>query len=318
MRRFFQIIATLGPASVDDAVLLSAAGATGFRLSASHFEATRLQDTIARLRSVFPQTPLIVDLQGAKMRLGRFPAREVQRGERVRFSLTPDPGGFPLPHPELFQTVAPGDTLRVDDDRLQFQVQAVSAGRIETVALGQGLLLPRKGVNLVEHPVNLEDLTEGDRALCQALAALPSVAFAFSFMKDGAEAAWIRRIVPGAAVVGKVERREATLNLSGLAAAVDALWICRGDLGAQLGPAELAGFVARLEPRSLGTPVLMAGQVLEHLTEHPEPTRSEVCHLYDLVARGYAGIVLSDETAIGVDPVRAVRSAASLIASFLG
>jgi pyruvate kinase len=315
----FEIIATLGPASMGEATALSAAGATGFRLNASHLEATRLQDAISLVRSVLPRAPLVVDLQGAKMRLGIFPAREVRRGEPVRFSLAPEQGGaLPLPHPELFRAVVVGDTLSIDDDRLQFQIQAVSAGRIETAALTQGLIRPRKGVNVLEHPVTLEDLTEGDRALCQALAPLSSLTFAFSFMKDGSEAAWLRRIAPAAGVIGKVERREAMLELPRLAAAVDALWICRGDLGAQLGSTDLARFVAGLDPRALGRPVLMAGQVLEHLTEHAEPTRSEVCHLYDLVARGYAGIVLSDETAIGVDPVRAVRTAASLVASFQG
>jgi pyruvate kinase len=76
--------------------------------------------------------------------------------------------------------------------------------------------------------------------------------------------------------------------------------------------------VGALAPAGLRCPVLMAGQVLEHLTRHREPTRSEVCHLHDLVARGYAGIVLSDETAIGVHPVHAVAQAAALVRAFRG
>jgi pyruvate kinase len=97
---------------------------------------------------------------------------------------------------------------------------------------------------------------------------------------------------------------------------VDAVWICRGDLGEQLGPADLGRFVGALDPARLACPVLMAGQVLEHLTAHPEATRSEVCHLHDLVARGYGGIVLSDETAIGRHPVHAVARAAALARAF--
>ena len=77
----------------------------------------------------------------------------------------------------------------------------------------------------------------------------------------------------------------------------------------------MAQFVSTIAPRSLPVPVLMAGQVLEHLTRHEHPTRSEVCHLFDLAARGYAGIVLSDETAIGADPTHAVSVAASLLAA---
>jgi len=71
--------------------------------------------------------------------------------------------------------------------------------------------------------------------------------------------------------------------------------------------------VHELDPRRFSVPVLMAGQVFEHLKEHPEPTRSEVCHVFDLLARGYAGVVLSDETAIGADPVRATRMVAELL-----
>jgi pyruvate kinase len=130
------------------------------------------------------------------------------------------------------------------------------------------------------------------------------------------EADWLRAVAPASLVIGKIERAEAVSNLGTIATRVDAVWICRGDLGAQLGPGALARSVAAVAPSSLSVPVLMAGQVLEHLTSHPEPTRSEVCHLFDLVARGYAGIVLSDETAIGCDPVHAVSTAASLLAAF--
>jgi pyruvate kinase len=122
--------------------------------------------------------------------------------------------------------------------------------------------------------------------------------------------------VPGVPVVAKVERLEAVGALAEIAGRVDAVWVCRGDLGEQLGPGALARFVGGLSPARLPCPVFMAGQVLEHLTEHAEPTRSEVCHLYDLWQRGYAGIVLSDETAIGRDPVHAVERAASLVRSF--
>jgi len=182
--------------------------------------------------------------------------------------------------------------------------------------LSGGPVRPRKGVNLVEHPVALADLTAGDRERLEAVKDLPDLAFAFSFMTDGREAAWLRRRAPKAKVVGKVERVEATEDLASIEQRVDAVWICRGDLGAQLGMARLAEFVSGLEPGSMRRPVLMAGQVLEHLTEHAEPTRSEVCHLFDLVARGYSGIVLSDETADGSHPVRAVEAAAGLVPEF--
>jgi pyruvate kinase len=118
-------------------------------------------------------------------------------------------------------------------------------------------------------------------------------------------------------VLTKIERSEAISHLGQISEQFDSLWVCRGDLGAQIGLPRMAAWVSSLVPRSLSRPVWMAGQVLEHLTAHPEPTRSEVCHLCDLISRGYAGIVLSDETAIGENPVQAVKVAASLVRDFL-
>jgi pyruvate kinase len=102
--------------------------------------------------------------------------------------------------------------------------------------------------------------------------------------------------------------------VDGIARSVDALWICRGDLAAQLGQIPMARWVSGFRPAAGGCPVLMAGQVLHHMTKSGEPTRAEVCNLYDLLSRGYSGFVLSDETAIGADPVRAVRTLRSLLA----
>jgi pyruvate kinase len=131
-------------------------------------------------------------------------------------------------------------------------------------------------------------------------------------VRDGGEAAWLRAR-GRRRVILKIERDEAIRSLLSTSAAADEVWICRGDLGAQLGLQAMARAVHSVDPRQIAVPVLLAGQVLEHLTHHAEPTRSEVCHLHDALLRGFAGIVLSDETAIGVDPVNAVRWAARLL-----
>jgi len=250
------------------------------------------------------------------MRLGTFAERPVLAGEPVRFALDPGEGVIPVPHRELFAAVTAGETLSCDDDRLQFRVVTAGPDFMEAAALAGGTLQPHRGINLAEHPVELSDVAEPDLDRIRATAGHDRVAFAFSFMKDGSEARWVRRRAPRCPVVGKIERREAVENVSLIARAVDAVWICRGDLGAQLGPAAMARWISGFDPKTLPCPVLMAGQVLEHLTAHNEPTRSEVCHLYDLTRRGYAGFVLSDETAIGTDPVRAVSLLHSQLAAF--
>ena len=171
-------------------------------------------------------------------------------------------------------------------------------------------------MNLLEHPVRLSGLTPADAERLDAAGSLTGVEVAWSFALDGREAEWVRARRPATPFIAKIERREAVAALAEIAGRVDAVWVCRGDLGEQLGPAALGRFVGSLDPARLACPVLMAGQVLEHLTAHREPTRSEVCHLHDLVTRGYAGIVLSDETAIGLDPAHAVEEAASLVRAF--
>jgi pyruvate kinase len=248
------------------------------------------------------------------MRLGHFADRQVRHGERVRFSLLRDEDAVPLTHREIFGSITIGETLSCDDDRLRFRVESVRSEMLETVSLSDGFLLPRKGINVLEHPVTLNDLSEFDLRCIQAAG---QANFAFSFMKDGSESQWIRRRAPGCAVIGKIERGEAIDNIHAIVRAVDSVWVCRGDLGAQLGPAALARWVSAYDPRIEPCSVLMAGQVLEHLTSHAEATRSEVCHLFDLVRRGYSGFVLSDETAIGIDPVRTVTTLRSLLAGFL-
>lgn len=297
-------------------VALARAGATAFRLNASHLDAGELGKALARVRVACPDAPIVIDLQGAKMRIELPEPRAVAEGETLQ--LTEGPGGdAQVPHGEFFRQVRPGDTVSLDDGRLRFEVEAVATGSARVRALGAGRLLHRKGVNVEQHPVRLEQLTTRDREACRVAADYGVSDFAYSFTTDGREADWVREQVPGCAVVAKVERREATGRLSEIAGRVGAIWICRGDLGAQLGVAELARFVGSVDPARCAVPLLMAGQVLEHLTGHHAPTRSEVCHLHDLLARGFAGIVLSDETAIGRDPVHATGVAADLLASLL-
>ena len=307
------LVATLGPASLSMPRSLVEAGVDVFRLNGSHMTADELGQAIEDVRRMTPSVPFVVDLQGAKMRLGNFAARPLRRGQR--FDLTPSgsDAAVPLPHPEVFEAVREGDTLSCDDDRVHLRVEAVSRERLEVASLVDGTLRPRKGVNVIEHPVDLEDLTPTDVAQIEVAGKHEHVAFACSFMRDGREAAWIRNRLPGAHVVGKVERAEAIEAIEAVAQQVNEVWICRGDLGAQLGLVRLARWLSDFDPRRLPVPVFIAGQVLEHLTQHLDPTRSEVCHLYDLLRRGFAGVVLSDETAIGTDPIRATRVARELI-----
>lgn len=247
------------------------------------------------------------------MRVGAIEPLRLDLDAQLVLSSTRDGEGVFVPHPELFQQVAIGERLSFDDGKIEVRVVARESTRLIARVQRPGVLSARKGLNRVEHPIELRDLAEADQQTVSRCLAVPGVDFAVSFASDGTEAAWIRRRAPDRRVILKVEREEALVHLAALAAQADELWICRGDLGAQLGLSNMARAVARIEPRRYAVPVLMAGQVLEHLTQHDQPTRSEVCHLVGLISHGYAGVVLSDETAIGIAPANATRWAAQLM-----
>ncbi len=311
------LIATLGPASFGLAVEVVQAGASGLRLNGSHLMPAELAQVVLTTRNLLPEVPIVVDLQGGKLRLGAFEARQVQAGQQLDFSWAPNtPGTLPLPHPELFAAARPGDILSIGDGLMRLRVLRVTPTRLSVSVVDPGLLAPRKGVTLLDRPVDLTGLTQADLDQLSALPQPLDVSWAISFVKDGSEADALRERLPGVRVIGKIERPEAIDNVDHIAQKVDELWICRGDLGEQLELRAMAAFVAGFDPRRYAIPSLMAGQVFEHLTEHEAPTRSEVCHLYDLLQRGYAGIVLSDETTIGKGPVRAIAAVRALLDQF--
>jgi pyruvate kinase len=275
--------------------------------------AAAVSELVRQVDREAPGTACVVDLQGAKMRLGHFEPRRVEAGHQVRFVLEPTDGAIPVPHPALFRAVQPGEEISVADGRLRLEVGHVSATEMTARASVAGVLEPNKGVNRATHPIELGDFSAHDLTVMDACAGATGAHFAISFVRDGTEAGWLRSRRPAARVILKIERQEALEAIEHLGCRGDELWVCRGDMGAQLGLGPMARAVHELEPRRLAVPVLMAGQVFEHLKEHAEPTRSEVCHLFELLTRGYAGVVLSDETAIGTDPVRATRIAAELL-----
>jgi pyruvate kinase len=309
-----ELVTTVGPASQEAVGELVQAGADALRLNTSHLSRDELARAVQSVRGKAPSTPIVLDLQGAKMRLGPLSPRDVREGDRVQFALeAQDRSCVPVPHPELFAAVRPGETISIDDAKLRFRVEQVAPATLDAVCLAGGTICPRKGINRLEHPVDLEDLCTADVQAINCTRGMLAVSYALSFVSDPAELDRVRKRAPSAPVIAKIERREALDRLDAIAERSDVVWICRGDLGAQLGTSALARAVRDVDPRSLPCPALMAGQVLEHLTAHALPTRSEVCHLGDLLERGYSGIVLSDETAIGRDPENAARQARALL-----
>ena len=341
-----ELIATLGPATATTATKAAMlhAGATSFRINTSHLTPTEVDTQLDELAELFGRRspPVILDLQGSKWRLGDISPRELHAGETVRLFLAgpwygsdsvrpgatngdDDATGLPVPHPDLFAAAAEmgrGAELRLNDARVSLRLTESRAEELFCVVERGGSVSARKGVSLPGSSFRKERLLDKDREILRRTGHRAGVSYAVSYVRDAAELWRLTEALRSevgveggpteSRIIAKVERPEAVADIYGVGALCNELWICRGDLGAEVGLREMARLVHETTAAlgELDAPAIMAGQVLEHMSGHPTPTRSELCHLYDLFAAGYAGVVLSDETAVGNYPVESCHAAA--------
>ncbi len=319
----YVIVATLGPSSQSPAVWhgMLKAGATAFRLNTSHLSLPELQDWLDRLTpflaTLDPIPPLALDLQGSKWRLGEFATRLLEPGEPIELVYAPTSdraGALPVPHADFFRA-APHSSREIvlNDAKIKLRRESSSVESVRATVLVGGEIAARKGITFTASTYRQETLSAKDRAIVDRTRHLPFVRYAISYIRDAAELRKYRAHFGEAAyLIAKVERQTAVDDALPLAMVADELWLCRGDLGAEIGLRAMAetaqSFLNALG--GLSIPVLMAGQVLEHMVEHAAPTRSEVCYLDEALRKGYGGFVLSDEAAIGRYPIESCRSAA--------
>jgi len=319
----YQIIATLGPGSNSESIWerMLQAGVTGFRVNTCHLSLPRLEAWIERLGTfLVPQNPrpaLVLDLQGSKWRLGQFPAFDLAEGQEVRLVCAASaeaPNVIPVPHPDFFQAASLSSAeIVLNDGRIRFRLESRAGNSLIARVVAGGPILPQKGITYTASTYRQERLSETDRTILDRTHGTEGIRYALSYVKDADEMAHYRALIGASAyLIGKVERQPAVDETIEIAASAEEIWLCRGDLGAELGERGMAVSAHRFSERvaRVPVPVLLAGQVLEHMTEHPAPTRSEVCQMYDALKRGYQGFVLSDETAIGRYPVESCRIAA--------
>ena len=326
--RHAKIIATLGPAS-DDAQTIAAmfeAGADVFRLNFSHGSQ---QDHAARLRIVREleqrfgrPVGVLLDLQGPKLRIGRFADGPVPLvpGEPFRLDLdSAAPGNaqrVAMPHPEVFAVLRPGMTLLLDDGRIRLVVEDCGPDfAVTRVAVG-GRLSERKGVNIPDAVLPLSALTDKDRSDLAFGLELGVDWVALSFVQRAADLEELRGLVQGrAGIVAKLEKPAAIQALDDVVACSDAIMVARGDLGVEMPPEQVPAIQKRIVHacRRLGRPVIVATQMLESMVAAPVPTRAEASDVATAVYDGADAVMLSAESASGAYPVEAVRMMDSII-----
>ncbi|MCA7117870.1 MAG: pyruvate kinase [Acidibrevibacterium sp.] len=320
-RRRTKIIATIGPASSTPEILarLFQAGADVFRLNFSHGthadHAARIE-AIRALEVEFGRPiGILADVQGPKLRVGRFGGGRVhlQTGQAFRLDLNPTPGNsrrVELPHPEIIEAARIGTMLLLDDGKLRLRVTHKRDDHLETEIVVGGPLSDRKGVNVPDIVLPIPALTEKDRADLAFALDHGADCIGLSFVQRPEDVAEAREIAAGRAwIMTKLEKPQALDNLDAILALSDAVMVARGDLGVELPPEEVPLAQKRIvsAARALGRPVVVATQMLESMINAPAPTRAEASDVATAVFEGADAVMLSAETAAGQYPFEAVN-----------
>ncbi len=316
-----KIVATVGPATSSPEVLRQLVGVIdGARLNFSHgthqdhAETARLitEERKRQNRAV----ALIADLQGPKLRIGDLNggAVELVRGERMTLAgedVARD-DDVPVAPAVLGSVLQPGHDVLIDDGSVRLRVERVDRGRASCEVLVGGSVQSHKGVNLPGVSLPIPSLTRKDIDDLQFALELGCDFVALSFVRSASDVQALRTLIEAsgstAHVIAKIERGEAVAVLDEILQFADAVMVARGDLGVEIGAAEVPLLQKRIILRALerGKPVITATQMLESMIHAPEPTRAEASDVANAILDGTSAIMLSGETAIGDYPLEAV------------
>jgi pyruvate kinase len=326
-----KIVATIGPATSSPEVLraLIEAGATTLRLNFSHGSHADHQRSIRLIRQTAFELDrpvgILQDLQGPKIRLGKFETGSIQVSRGDRFTLTSNPvvGTETISwvtYDLLAQEVPAGATILLDDGRVEMLVEEVDRVNKELhcrVVVG-GILSNNKGVNFPGVYLSIKALTEKDRkdllfGLGQGVDWV-----ALSFVRNPQDVLEIKEIISSAGkqvpVIAKIEKHEAIDQMEAILPLCDGVMVARGDLGVELPAEDVPILQKRLiaTANRLGIPIITATQMLDSMVHSPRPTRAEVSDVANAILDGTDAVMLSNETAVGKHPVEAVATMARI------
>jgi len=327
MLRRTKIVATIGPATDDPKTLdrLIEAGADVVRLNFSHdkpeMHLKRAEAARACAEKHRRTVGVLVDLQGPKIRVGRFVGGSAVLEAGARFMIDVD---HPLDqgtaervgttYQDLPQDVNHGDTLLLDDGRLALWVEEVEGPQIVCRVVVGGVLADNKGINRQGGGLSASALTDKDREDIKIAARMKADYLAVSFPRNAADVEEARDLLRAAGgeggIVAKIERAEAVQNIEEIIRASDAIMIARGDLAVEIGDAAVPPIQKRLIrlARGMDKIVITATQMMESMIENTVPTRAEVSDVANAVLDGTDAVMLSAETASGKHPVAAVSA----------
>jgi pyruvate kinase len=327
MIRRTKIVATLGPASSDARVLsrMIDAGLDVVRMNFSHGTAAEHRKRVELVRSLARKAGraigVLVDLQGPKIRIGRFKDDKITLAPGARFVLDADCAvgdahRVGLDYKNLPNDVRPGDTLLLDDGRIVLGVASVRGPRINCLVELGGPLSNNKGINRKGGGLTAPALTPKDMDDIRTAAELKADFLGISFPRSGADIRWARDLMEKAGgqslLVAKIERAEAITALEEILDASDAVMVARGDLAVEVGDAVVPALQKRMirMARERNKLTITATQMMESMINNPIPTRAEVSDVANAVLDGTDAVMLSAETATGQYPAETVAAMA--------
>jgi pyruvate kinase len=332
MLRRTKIVATVGPATDDPHVLeeMMHEGLDVARINASHGTRDDQRRRLQLLREIAQKADksvgVLLDLGGPKIRIESFQGAKVMLEEGKPFVLDTAMDakagtveGVGVAYKNLPRDVSPGDTLLLNDGQIVLNVDSVGGTRIHTRVKVGGELSDRKGLNRQGGGISAPALSDKDRDDLRfaAESGIDYIAVSFARSANDIEQArtLARKSNSQARILAKIERQEAVQNLAEIADAADAIMVARGDLGVEMGYAELTGLQKTIiqESRARNKVVITATQMMESMIHSPMPTRAEVSDVSNAVMDGTDAVMLSAETAMGRYPVRAIKAMAQVI-----
>ena len=297
----------------------------GVRLNFSHGTHADHELSARRARAVQAEAgrplALIADLQGPKIRIGDLEApRELQVGEAVVVAGEEQCGKDDLPvAPDVLGAVLEaGDEILIDDGHVRLRVERMQDARALCEVVTGGLVEPHKGVNVPGVPLPVPSVTEKDLADLDFALGLDVDYVALSFVRSHTDVAALKSKIEAAGsqawVIAKIELKEAVVQLESILDVTDAVMIARGDLGVEIGAAEVPLLQKQIILGALerGKPAITATQMLESMIHRPEPTRAEASDVANAILDGSSALMLSAETAVGEYPIEAVDTMARI------
>ncbi len=317
-----KIVATIGPASAtpERIAALIEAGMDGARLNLSHGTQEDHARTAELVRNAEKDAgrsiSLIADLQGPKLRVGDLSEDVVlEDGDSIVIAGedVAQADDIPVAPAVLGSVLRAGNDVLIDDGHVRLRVETVDRGRAKCAVVVGGTVCAHKGVNLPGIPLPIPSLTRKDLDDLEFALSTGVDYVALSFVRSASDVKALSTLIEArgahAWVIAKIEKAEAVAALDEILAEAHGVMVARGDLGVEIGAAEVPLLQKRIIHHALerGKPVITATQMLESMINSPEPTRAEASDIANAILDGTSAIMLSGETAVGKYPIQAVR-----------